>query len=221
MITAVIWLRSISATGISAFSGPGARTSAWKMRSVSSWRRTSVVRSIIAIVRSVDCSRRWSFSIGRPPASDKRLDDRRGPDADRVEQRDHRGRRLEVGARRREVLADRLRRRAGDDEVADVAIDDLAALVDLGRDAFHDRGGGEVLAAVPTCGVFEIGRLGLVSRVARRSPKSDVSMAAPAAGQERSGPRQEQESRRGVDVRLVTATRGRGRPMAGSGSGPG
>ncbi len=36
MITAVIWLRSISATGISAFSGPGARTSAWKMRRVSS-----------------------------------------------------------------------------------------------------------------------------------------------------------------------------------------
>ena len=28
MMTAVIWLRSISATGISAFSGPGARTSA-------------------------------------------------------------------------------------------------------------------------------------------------------------------------------------------------
>ena len=28
-ITAVIWLRSISAIGISALSGPGARTSAW------------------------------------------------------------------------------------------------------------------------------------------------------------------------------------------------
>ena len=73
MMTAVIWLRSIRATGISAFSGPGARTSAWKMRSVSSWRRTSVVRSIIAIVRSVVCSRRWSFSIGRPPASESAL----------------------------------------------------------------------------------------------------------------------------------------------------
>ena len=73
MITAVIWLRSISATGISAFSGPGARTSAWKMRSVSSWRRTRVVRSIIAIVRRVVCSRRWSLSIGRPPASDSAL----------------------------------------------------------------------------------------------------------------------------------------------------
>jgi len=29
MITVVMWLRSISATGISAFSRPGARTSAW------------------------------------------------------------------------------------------------------------------------------------------------------------------------------------------------
>ena len=73
MITAVIWLRSISATGISAFSGPGARTSAWKMRSVSSWRRTRVVRSIIAIVRRVVFSRRCSRSIGRPPASDSAL----------------------------------------------------------------------------------------------------------------------------------------------------
>ncbi len=70
---AVIWLRSISAIGISALSGPGARTSAWQMRSVSSWRRTSVVRSIIASVRRVVFSRRCRRSIGWPPASDKAL----------------------------------------------------------------------------------------------------------------------------------------------------
>ena len=83
--------------------------------------------------------------LDRPAAGiGQRLDDRRRPDADRVEQGDHRRRGLEVGARGREVLADRLRRRAGDDQVADVAVDDLAALVDLGGDAFHDRGGGEI-----------------------------------------------------------------------------
>ena len=43
------------------------------MRSVSSWRRTSVVRSIVASVRKVVGSRRCSRSIGRPPASDSAL----------------------------------------------------------------------------------------------------------------------------------------------------
>ena len=157
--------------------------------------------------------------LDRPAAGvGQRLDDRRRPHADRVEQRDHRGRGLEVGARRREVLADRLRRRAGDDQVADVAIDDLAAIVDLGRDAFHDRGGREVLAAADDLGVLEVGRLGLRVARALRSPKSDVSMAAPGAGRDRAGLVHREQSRRQRTVRFVTATRGTGRPMAGQAS---
>src|SRR3982751_3200541 len=53
------------------------------------------------------------------------------------------------------------------------------------------------------------------SRAARRSPKSDVSMAAPGAGQDGSGPDQPQQSRRLQPVHLLTATCGRDRPMAG------
>ena len=162
MMTAVIWLRSISATGISAFSGPGARTSAWKMRSVSSWRRTSVVRSIIAIVRSVVFSRRCSRSIGRPPASESALmtDDAQTPTgSSRVI--------IEVAVSRSARVAAKCSRIAcagepGDDQIADVAVDDLAALVHLGGDALHDRRGRE--PAVVDLGVVEVGGLAFVSR---------------------------------------------------------
>ena len=156
--------------------------------------------------------------LDRPAAGIRqRLDHRRGPDADRVEQRDHRGRGLEVGARRREVLADRLRRRAGDDQIADVAIDDLAALVDLGGDAFHDRGGGELRPAAPTCVSSKSRDLAFPSRADRRSPNSDVSMAAPGARAGPFRPAIEDDSLGcGLGVRFVTSTRGRGGPMAGA-----
>ena len=154
--------------------------------------------------------------LDRPAAGiGERLDDRRCPHADRVEQGDHRGRGLEVGARRREVLADRLRRRAGDDQIADVAVDDLAALVDLGRDAFHDRGGREVLAAADDLGVLEVGRLGL--RVAS-GPQVSEERCQHGGSWWRARPFRPvhgEQSRRRRIVRLVTATRGTSRPTAG------
>jgi hypothetical protein len=45
------------------------------------------------------------------------------------------------------MLADGLRRRAGDRELRQVPVDDLAALVDLRRRALEDGGGGEALVA--------------------------------------------------------------------------
>jgi hypothetical protein len=65
--------------------------------------------------------------LDRPAAGVRqRLDDGRGPHAGRVEQRDQAVGGFEVGAGGGEVLADRLRRRAADDQVVLVAVDHLA-----------------------------------------------------------------------------------------------
>ena len=147
--------------------------------------------------------------LDRPAAGvGQRLDDRRGPDADRVEQRDHRRRGVEVGAGGGEVLADRLGRRAGDDQVADVAVDHLAALVDLGGHAFHDRGGGEAALRVGL-GVVEIARLVLAvarPQVSEQRCQHGRSCAAPEAAvlvRAQSRPMR-------PGVRLVTTMRGPG-----------
>ena len=188
MMTAVIWLRSISATGISAFSGPGARTSAWKMRSVSSWRRTSIVRSIIAIVRSVDCSRRWSFSIGRPPASESALttDDAHTPTGSSSVI-------IEVAVSRSARVAAKCSRIACAGEP--VTTRSLTWRSMIWPRSLTSVAMLSMIAVAakswlpPTTSVSsKSDDLAFVSRVALKSPKSDVSMAAPGAGQDRSAP---------------------------------
>ena len=91
-------------------------------------------RGLLAQVKPLD---------GLPAGVRQRLDDRRCPHACRVEQGDERGGGVEVGARLGEVLADRLRRRSGDDQIFRVPVDHLAARVDFGGHAFHDGGGRE------------------------------------------------------------------------------
>jgi len=84
--------------------------------------------------------------LDRAPAGvGQRLDDGRSPHADRVEQGDQRGGGVEVGAGGGEVFADRLGRRAGDDQVVRMAVDHLATFVDLGGHGLHDGRGGEAV----------------------------------------------------------------------------
>jgi hypothetical protein len=120
MITAVIWLRSISATGTSAFSGPGCAHVGVKdaqrvLLAPDQGRaldhRQRAQRRLLAQVQPLD----------RPaPRIGQGLDHGRGPDAHRIEQGDHRRRRLEVGAGVRKMLADRLGGGPDHDQVAQV-----------------------------------------------------------------------------------------------------
>ena len=139
--------------------------------SVSSWRRTRLVRSITASVRSVRVLAQVQPLDRLAAGVGQRLDHRRGPHAGRVEQRDlarggARGRR---GWRR--SARGWPRRRAGDDQVAQVAVDHLAAVVHLGGHALQDGRGGE--AAV---GLVRPWRAGADRSAGPSSPNSDFSM---------------------------------------------
>ena len=69
------------------------------------------------------------------------------------------------------MFADGRRRRAGDDQVAQVPIDDLAALVDLGGHALEDGGGGEAAVGL-------VGGGGAQSRVFGRAEIAEQGLGA-------------------------------------------
>ena len=181
MITAVIWLRSMSATGISAFSGPGARTSAWKMRSVSSWRRTRVVRSIIARVRRVVCSRRWRRSIGRPPASESAFttEDAHTPTGSSrviIDVAVSRSARVEAKCSRIACAGEPVTTRSlvWRSMIWPRSLTSVAMLSMIAVAANP--------CEPPTCVSSKSACFVLSSRADRRSPKSDVSMKTPGSG---------------------------------------